>query len=590
MKKKNCCKLLSLLMGMAVLLSACAAGGSKDDGKLVWKRWNGYNDFMELAAQTHPEIELELSAYSGGNGTAFSWAQMRADDMEDVFITSQILDEELASKRLADLSGYEFVNQFSTSLLDQVSIDGGVYLLPVNNAIYGITYNKTLMEEHGWELPTNFAELEALCGEIKEAGLIPGVLAAQLTAYPFSAVFNLAKTDWLTTMEGVHWEQDFLAGNATAAGQWEDTMDYVQKYIDIGMFYTDPDDKSHSEMAEEYLYGRKAVFYTGVWSPPQKIVPETGDELGIMPYIGEDGSKNIYMYSPSTYIGINKHLTEKGNEKKLEEAITLLSLLFSEEGQGAFINEHTPYMLSALEQAAVSEDSMIYDAQLAMKEGRAFPMTYAHWENVLGDMGQAFKEWFRGENGMDGKKAIARMDELQSNYLFAQDEAYFCESTDNFTVQETAHLIGKVFGSAVDADAAMIAYAPKYQKDVGLTSFVSGKFYKERINVEVATTIVPGYDGEYALLTMTGAQAKELAKTGYVMEGAAESFPYELVTKGEAKLKDDQTYQIVFLPSTYTEEVGMAYGAQVQKGSLREYLRAWLEEQKTISPDGNPWE
>lgn len=25
---------------------------------------------------------------------------------------------------------------------------------------YGITYNKTLLREHGWELPNSFAELE----------------------------------------------------------------------------------------------------------------------------------------------------------------------------------------------------------------------------------------------------------------------------------------------------------------------------------------------------------------------------------------------------------------------------------------------
>ena len=52
-----------------------------------------------------------------------------------------------------------------------MAIDGGIYALPVNNAMYGIYYNKTLMEEHNWELPANFAELEVLCAEIRTAGL-----------------------------------------------------------------------------------------------------------------------------------------------------------------------------------------------------------------------------------------------------------------------------------------------------------------------------------------------------------------------------------------------------------------------------------
>lgn len=595
MKKKQSCRLSALLVVLVLLFSACASGeasigGQTETTALTWNMWSGYSDFLALAAQTYPDIELELTTYSGYNRTGYSWAQMRGDDIPDFFITSQILDEDLAKERLVDLSGYDFINQFSTALLDQVSIDGGIYLLPVNNAMYGIVYNKTLMEEHGWELPTNFAELEELCGEIEEAGLMPGFVSTQLTGNTFSAVFNLAKTDWLTTMEGVNWERDFLEGNATAAGMWEGTMDYVQKYIDIGMCNTDPEDRDNSTVVSEYLYGRKAVFFIGAWSPNVTVVPETGDELGIMPYISEDGSKNIYMYNPTSYIGISRRLMEPGSEEKLENAVKLLELLFSPEGQSVFITENTPYMLSVLDQAAVAEDSMIYDAQQAMNEGRAFRMTYAHWENVLSDMGQAYKEWFRGENGMDGAEAIARMDELQSNFLNSQEEIYFCESTSAFTLEETACLIGKALGSSVGADAAIIPYAAVYQEGVSMTSVITGKLYQDRINVEVANTLLPGTDGEYAMMTMTGAQAKELASVGYELDGAAEPFPYVLVSRGGVELEDDKTYQVVFLMKGYTEEVGQRYDVRVETGSLRDFLRAWLEEQGTVSPDGNVWE
>ena len=159
-------------------------GGSADGGALTWGTWGSYGRhkaFLDLLEQTHPDIALEFISYTGGNSTGYSWIQMRADDIPDIFITSQILDPELAKERLADLSGYDFVNSFSTAILDQVSIDGGIYLLPVSNSVYGIYYNKTLMEEYGWELPTNFAELESLCGEIREAGLLPGVVGTQLT-------------------------------------------------------------------------------------------------------------------------------------------------------------------------------------------------------------------------------------------------------------------------------------------------------------------------------------------------------------------------------------------------------------------------
>lgn len=514
---------------------------------------------------------------------------MRADDIPDIFITSQILDEDLAKERLIDLSGYDFINDFSTALLDQVSIDGGIYLLPVNNAMYGIFYNETLMEEHGWEVPSDFTELETLCEEIREAGLIPGVVCTQLTGGPFSNVFNLAKTDWLTTPEGIKWEQDFLKGSASAAGTWEGTMDYVQRYIDAGMLTPDPEDRSAPQIILDYLGNRKAVFCVAVQTVNITELPDTGDKLGIMPYISENGDKNVYMYSPSYYFGISSRLAEPGNEEKLEDAVRILSLLFSPEGQATFISEETPCVMSVLNSAAVPEDSLIYDAQQAMRDGRAFPMTYANWENVLADMGQAYKEWMRGENGMDGPGCIAQMDELQQNYLNNIDQINFCESTADFTLEETAALVGKALGSATEADAAMVPVGA-FHDGSELRAGVSGKLYKGSINVEVVATIVPAYDGEYAILTMTGAQARELETAGFDAEGDGNPFSYVLVTRGGGELDDDVTYQVVFPMQGYTEEIGQTYNARVEKGSLRTFLRDWLTEQKSVSPDGNPWE
>lgn len=159
-----------------------------------------------------------------------------------------------------------------------------------------------------------------------------------------------------------------------------------------------------------------------------------------MPFISEDGSKNLYMYSPSCYIGISRRITEPGNEEKLANAIKLLSLLFSPDGQAAFITEQTPCVLSVLDNAALPEDALIYDAKQAMWDGRAFLMTYVGWENILADIGQAYKDWFRGSNGMDGPGCTARMDELQTAYLNDQDAVYFCESTADLTLEETARL------------------------------------------------------------------------------------------------------------------------------------------------------
>ena len=594
MKHRRC--LAALLAASLLLLSGCGSSSDEasdtDSGALTWETWGGYSahqKFLELAKEKYPDIELEFISYTGGNRTGYSWAQMRAGDIPDIFITSQILDKDLAKEHLVDLSGYPFINDLPTSVLDQISLDGEVYLLPVNYAMYGIFYNKTLMEEHKWEVPSDFAELKALCEEIRQEGLIPGVVGTQLTGGPFSTVFNLAKTDWFTTFEGVKWEQDFLAGDAAAKGRWEDTMDYVKQYMDIGMFHTDPQDINNPELLLSYLGNRQAVFCTAVQTVNITEFPETGDKLGMMPFISKDGGKNIYMYSPSFYFGLSSRLTEPGNEKKLEDAVKLLSLVYSEEGQATFIDETTPCVMSTLNSTVVPEDALIYDAHQAFLEGRAFPMTYTGWEPVLPDIGQAYKEWLRSENDMDGTKCIARMDELMQQHLDQSDHIYFCESTEDFTLEETGRLVGKALGSQSGADAAMIPLGEFHEGGVEISSGITGKLYAGKINQDIVSTICPGTDGEYTVMSMTGAEAKELAKAGFDAAGDHNPFPYLLVTKGGAELKDDESYQVAFLLDGYTEETAEKYPHQTHKGSMKDFLTAWLKEQGTVSPDGNPW-
>ena len=138
-------RLAALAFAAFLFLSACTSAGPASDsersGALTWGTWSNYSKhkpFLDLLEQTCPDIELEFLSYTGGNATGYSWAQMRADDIPDIFITSRVLDRELAKERLLDLSGYEFINHVSTAVLDQISIDGGIYLLPVNNTMYGI--------------------------------------------------------------------------------------------------------------------------------------------------------------------------------------------------------------------------------------------------------------------------------------------------------------------------------------------------------------------------------------------------------------------------------------------------------------------
>lgn len=581
---------VSVLSAAAIFLLTACTNEKDDTGEpdLTWGTRTGYESFLKLADKAYPEIRLGFSTYAGTSPTSYEWAQMRGNDIPDIFVTSQVLDPALASERLADLSGFDFIDEICPAFVEDASVDGGVYLLPVSTSLHGIYYNQTLMEENGWTVPADFDELKALCGQIQKAGMAPGLVGTRFNDDSFSAVFNLAKTGWFSTPDGIRWEQDFLSGNASAAGTWEDTMDYVQQYIDIGMYSADPKERSAQDLITEALGDRQAMFCTSMLEVSKTALPD-GDQLGMMPYISEDGSKNIYIYQPVSYIGISSRLTEPGNEKKLEDALKMLSLLYSPEGQDTFITDQTLCRLSVLASATAEEDSLIYDALLAQRDGRIFPVTFTHWENILYDMGKVCKRWFSREEGLDTEKCVTILDKLEARELGNEDIKNLCECTADFTIEETAALAGKALGSSVGADAAIIPAATFY-KERELGAGISGKLYKGTVTAETASTISPGHDGTYSILTMTGAEAKELAEEGYDLGGDGRPYPYILVTKGGAELEDSRTYEVAFLMQSYTRETGDLYHAREEEGSFRYFLREWLREQQSVSPDGNPWE
>ena len=88
---------------------------------------------------------------------------------------------------------------------------------------------------------------------------------------------------------------------------------------------------------------------------------------------------------------------------------------------------------------------------------------------------------------------------------------------------------------------------------------------------------------------MTGAQAKAMAEEGFDPDGSGDPFPYLLVVRGGGEPADDEELRVAFFMSGYTEEAARTYSAQVCQGSLRSFVRTWLEEQERVSPGGNPW-
>ena len=156
--------------------------------------------FIEQVHSVYPEVNIEIVPYSGDNTTTCLQNMFEANDLPDI-CTLTVYDPMTyhVSDKLLDLSGYDFTDNYVESRLQEVSDNGAIYLLPSSYNCYGITYNKTLLREHGWELPNSFAELEALAAEAKEAGVDLCLPQIQYPGYGFQYLCNIADADFLGT-------------------------------------------------------------------------------------------------------------------------------------------------------------------------------------------------------------------------------------------------------------------------------------------------------------------------------------------------------------------------------------------------------
>ena len=499
------------------------------------------SEFVDLVHEKHPEIVLDVQSYSGQNMTTFMTAQRRAGDMPDIYwTTTYVPGREDLSGILLDLSGYDITNRFSEARLHDVAEDGALYLLPTYYNCFGITYNKTLMEKHGWTLPKTFAELEALAEKAKAAGVRLCVSQIQYPGSGFQYFCHIAQAGFLGTLEGIQWQKDYLTGKANISntpGMME-SMCYIQKWKDIGMLDCSGSDAgSDHQTREEFIKGN-TLFMLG----NQNGITEslgTEDEFGLMPYISEDGSQNVFILNVNRYYGVNKKLEK--NPEKLEDALKIMRVLSTVEGMSS-LHADTTLKSNLLPLKEAKADATYFkDIAAVIDAGNTATMIYNGWENTLVNTGTKMLEYMQNQATLED--VIRQVDGDQERVVNGDPEI-ITTATEVISQENCARLVGRCFAEATGSDLALVSLGTWISGN-GINQnndCVGGKLYAKGISQEDICTILPtGWFGTIKTVELTGKQIKELYQEGYDAAGTGKNYPYVLVCPIE--LEDEKTYQ-----------------------------------------------
>lgn len=502
--------------------------------------------FYDLVHEKYPEINLEIIPYNGQNYSAYVQDMRMTGNMTDIYFTSFYVPGRYDdADDFLNLSAYNFTGSYTQSRLREVTNEGAVYMLPLGYNALGITYNKTLLEKNGWTLPTNLTELEELKTKVEDAGYTFCLDQLQYPGFGFQYMCNILDTDFLSTLDGIQWQNDFISGKAKISDtpKMMKAMQLLERWRDLGMLNGEGSD-SDSETKATVLEGN-TLFLLGN-SNDLTAESEKDDVYRLMPYLSEDGNQNVFILNVSRYVGLNKSLGEKGNEQKLEDALHVMDVLSTVEGMQSLEPSQNQSRLLPLKDATVDADSYYADVLDELDNGHTASFIYAGWENAIVEMGEDMIAYARSTMTLD--EVIKNLDDCQ-RLITNNEVTTYTTVTETIGMEDCAKAIGICFGQATGAEAALISTNPWTHNSETYTmnlKGVSGSLFPMGVSDQEITSILPtGWRNDIETVTLTGKRIKELAETGfdYLGDGSL-MFPYVLVTKGGAELDDDKTYTI----------------------------------------------
>ncbi|MCI8284337.1 MAG: carbohydrate ABC transporter substrate-binding protein [Firmicutes bacterium] len=348
---------------IALNLAACASNtqtGKKNEKTTVSTLYySTLPEFEKLVESTFDDIDLEIEPSSLSTYNSDTLRRLRNDHGKDLIFTSML--NSAISDYMLDLSANSFTTNFASSVMDIIQQDGKTMWLPMPSVCKGLIINKTLVKDLGKELPKNQQELKELMSAAKTSGKgadDEGFVFAAADIDGISAgefIISTIVPDFLGTMEGERWTNDFINKKADAKGTLEEPLSFFislasEGYMDPSCLHLGINQKNAIPVIER-MASRKMTICYGYSDILQKIrKANTQDEFVMIPFLSGSGNASWVTATPASYLGANAAITK--DKTKLDAVLRVLELFSSPEGQSAILKDtksDTSYLMEAVE-------------------------------------------------------------------------------------------------------------------------------------------------------------------------------------------------------------------------------------------------
>ena len=326
---------------------------------------NGLQKWCDTFTEQHPNVTFEIEAVAYAQFDQTVKTRIAAGDMPDI-ITGRPRDwrEFIEGGHIMDLSGQPFLDNLTDEFREEMTLDGGVYGLPVDTAIKGVFYNKDMFAERGLEVPTTYTEWVNVMDTFEAEGMAPFARPFKDTNAPetdFKASFNVT----LNYEDPQMWEK--VASGEAKVADFPFFKEELEKFAKR-MSYTALDDYGNDPARALQLFaaGEAPMMINGNWIMGDLFANAPDGNFGVFPLPwSEDPAKNQFETKTDDVFMVAQSTQHK------DEVLEFLNFVGSDEGAQIWMEEAglMPANKNVTLDDSVNDLLKAIDAQL--KDGKA---------------------------------------------------------------------------------------------------------------------------------------------------------------------------------------------------------------------------
>ena len=348
MNKRTLHRLISAFAALVIGLSVLTGCGTKtaenvekqEDAQTIqvylWST-SLYETYAPYIQSQLPDVNIEFIV--GNNDLDFYKFLEENGGLPDIITSCRFslhdaapLKDSLMNLALTNEAGAVY-NTYLNSFKNE---DGSVNWLPVCADAHGFVVNRSLFEQYGIPLPTDYESFVSACQAFEKVG-IRGFTADYTYDYTCMETLQGLSAAELTTTDGRKWRTAYSDPASTERVGLDDTVwpgafERMAQFIQDTHLTADDLALNYDDVTGMFRNGEVAMYFGS--SAGVKMFQDEGIDTIFMPFFGQNGEKWI-MTTPYFQIALNRDLEQ--DTARREKAMKVLNVMLSEEAQSRIV-------------------------------------------------------------------------------------------------------------------------------------------------------------------------------------------------------------------------------------------------------------